>query len=102
MGSLPRAEVCAFRAASAATPFRQLPASDEIVCGALLPPALWNVFARRGNVQISGRTVLVDTRQPLPDIVDYNTVYGRVTVAGEKVPSPVRVFLRLRARCLHE
>ena len=61
----PGAEVCAFRAASAATPFRQLLASNEIVCGAVLPPGLWNVFARRGNAQISGRTVLVDTREPL-------------------------------------
>ncbi len=65
----PGAEVCAFRAASAATPFRQLLASNEIVCGvSSLTPGLWNVFARRGSAQISGRTVLVDTRQPLPDI----------------------------------
>src|SRR5258706_13682802 len=61
------AEVCAFRAASVATPFRQLLASNEIVCGATLPPGLWNVFARRGNAQISARTVLVDTREPLSD-----------------------------------
>ncbi|HXH41411.1 MAG TPA: hypothetical protein VNN08_22480 [Thermoanaerobaculia bacterium] len=62
------AEVCGFRAASAATPFRQLLSANEIVCGAALPPGLWNVFARRGSAQISSRSVLVDTREPLPDV----------------------------------
>ena len=62
------AEICAFRAESAATPFRQLLASNEIVCAATFPPGLWNVFARRGSTQISARTVLVDTHVPLPDV----------------------------------
>src|SRR5258708_9245794 len=61
------AEVCGFRAPSAETPFRQLLSSNEIVCGTL-PPGLWNVFARRGTSQISARTVLIATRQPLPDV----------------------------------
>ena len=53
------AEICAFRAESAETPFRQLLASNEVICG-VFPPGLWNVFARRGLSQISGRTVLID------------------------------------------
>src|SRR5436309_15178568 len=61
------AEVCGFRAPSSETPFKQLLSSNEIVCGAL-PAGLWNVFARRGTSQISARTVLIDTRLPLPDI----------------------------------
>src|SRR5881227_3732799 len=61
------AEVCGFRAPSAETPLKQLLSSNEIVCGTL-PPGLWNVFARRGTAQISARTVLIDTRQPLPDV----------------------------------
>ena len=61
------AEVCGFRAPSAETPFKQLLSSNEIVCGAM-PPALWNVFARRGTSQISARTVLIDARHPLPDV----------------------------------
>jgi hypothetical protein len=61
------AEVCGFRAASVETPFKQLLASNEIVCGTL-PPGLWNVFARRGTSLISARTALIDTRQPVPDI----------------------------------
>src|SRR5438046_4412876 len=61
------AEVCGFRAPSAETPFKQLLSSNEIVCGTL-PPGLWNVFARRGTSQISARTVLIDTREPLPDV----------------------------------
>jgi hypothetical protein len=65
----PGAEICGFRAASAETPFRQLLASNEIVCGTL-QPGLWNVFARRGATQISAHTMLIDTRtsRPLPDI----------------------------------
>src|SRR3954447_20089222 len=61
------AEVCGFRAPSAETPFKQLLSSNEIVCGTLAP-GLWNVFARRGTSQISARTVLIDTRRPLPDV----------------------------------
>src|SRR5258708_33807603 len=61
------AEVCGFRAPSAETPLKQLLSSNEIVCGTL-PPGLWNVFARRGTSQSSARTVLIDTRQPLPDV----------------------------------
>src|SRR5258705_10995416 len=61
------AEICGFRAPSAETPFRQLLSSNEIVCGTL-PRGLWNVFARRGTSQISARTVLLDTREPLPDV----------------------------------
>jgi hypothetical protein len=64
----PDAEVCGFRAAGIDTPFRQLFASNEIVCRAPLPPGVWNVFARRGTSQISRRIVLVDTKQPLPDV----------------------------------
>src|SRR3954470_4158665 len=61
------AEICGFRAPSAETPFKQLLSSNEIVCGTL-PPGLWNVFARRGTSQISARTVLIDTRLPLPEV----------------------------------
>jgi hypothetical protein len=61
------AEICAFRAPSAETPFKQLLSSNEIVCGTLAP-GLWNVFARRGTSQISARTVLIDMRQPLPEV----------------------------------
>src|SRR6476659_11140321 len=63
----PDAELCGFRAAGTETPFRQLLASNEIVCGQL-SPGLWNVFARRADKLVSARTVLVDTRKPVPEL----------------------------------
>lgn len=62
------AQLCAFKAGPADTPFHQLLSSSEIVCSAPLAPGLWNLFAKRGNDLISARTLLVDTRRPLPDL----------------------------------
>lgn len=62
------AQICGFKASAADTPFHQLLASDEIVCNTPFSPGLWNVLARRGSDLVSARTVLVDTRQELPDV----------------------------------
>jgi hypothetical protein len=62
------AQICGFRASSADTPFHRFFASNDVECGGPFAPGLWNVFARRGKTHISGRTLLVDTRQPMPDV----------------------------------
>lgn len=64
----PSAQLCGFRAASAATPFKQLLASSETICGSPLPAGLWNVYAKQGVSYVSARTVLIDTREPGGDL----------------------------------
>ncbi|HEX9162617.1 MAG TPA: carboxypeptidase-like regulatory domain-containing protein, partial [Thermoanaerobaculia bacterium] len=62
------AQICGVRALGIETPFRQLLASNDVVCGDNFPPGLWNVFARRGTSLVSSHTLLVDTRKPMPAI----------------------------------
>ena len=62
------ADVCAFQAQDTESPYRQLFASDEVVCNATLAPGLWNVFARRGTELVSARSVLIDTRKTMAGV----------------------------------
>jgi len=62
------AELCYYAAAGTENPFVQQFASSTVKCSSTLPAGLWNVYARQGTRFISPRVVLVDSRQPIPDI----------------------------------
>ena len=62
------AELCYYAAAGTENPFVQQFASSAVKCSATLPAGLWNVFAHESTRFISPRVVLVDSRQPIPDI----------------------------------
>ncbi|HEY8182476.1 MAG TPA: hypothetical protein VII32_09560, partial [Thermoanaerobaculia bacterium] len=62
------AELCYYAAAGTENPFVQQFASSTVKCSSTLPAGLWNIYAREGTRFISPRVVLVDSRQPIPDI----------------------------------